>query len=224
MIVDPYKVLGLDSDASADDIKKAYRQMARRYHPDLHPDDPNIHEKMNEINEAYDMLTNPSKYGFKPVQKPMQEPEEDEEDEQEDENAEVLRDYRFTTQQSLSYPTPQPDDSIEYLQAIVAINSEKPQEAIDILTNVTSDGRNARWHYLNAMANRALGNQIQAIDHMQKATQMEPQNQMYLRLLWKFQGAVQTNEKSAKGIPFSLLIPAAAVLGYFLGKLFLGSN
>ena len=62
MIENPYKVLGLEDGASADDIKKAYRLMAKKYHPDLNPDDPDIHEKMNEVNEAYDMLTNPSKY------------------------------------------------------------------------------------------------------------------------------------------------------------------
>ena len=61
MIEDPYKVLGLEEDASADEIKKAYRHMAKINHPDLHPDDPNAVQKMNEINEAYDMLTNPEK-------------------------------------------------------------------------------------------------------------------------------------------------------------------
>lgn len=62
MTRDPYEVLGVSRDASKDEIKKAYRRMAKKYHPDLHPDDPNATEKMNEINEAYDMLTNPEKY------------------------------------------------------------------------------------------------------------------------------------------------------------------
>ena len=62
MVNDPYKVLGVSKDASPDEIKKAYRKMARKYHPDMHPDDPDANRKMNEINEAYDMLTNPEKY------------------------------------------------------------------------------------------------------------------------------------------------------------------
>ena len=62
MIDDPYKVLGISKDATKDEIKRAYRQKAKQYHPDLHPDDPNATEKMNEINEAYDMLNNPEKY------------------------------------------------------------------------------------------------------------------------------------------------------------------
>ena len=62
MIDDPYKVLGVSRGASEDEIKKAYRKMAKLYHPDLHPDDPDANKKMNDINTAYDMLMNPDKY------------------------------------------------------------------------------------------------------------------------------------------------------------------
>ena len=62
MVQDPYKVLGVSPDASQDEIKKAYRRKAKENHPDLHPDDPNATQKMNEINEAYDMCMNPDKY------------------------------------------------------------------------------------------------------------------------------------------------------------------
>ena len=60
MVDDPYRVLGVSRDATREEIKKAYRQKAKLYHPDLHPDDPKAAEKMNEINEAYDMLNNPA--------------------------------------------------------------------------------------------------------------------------------------------------------------------
>ena len=62
MVDDPYRVLGVSRDAAKEEIKKAYRKKAKEYHPDLHPDDPHAAEKMNEINEAYDMLNNPEKY------------------------------------------------------------------------------------------------------------------------------------------------------------------
>jgi molecular chaperone DnaJ len=62
MIDDPYKVLGISRDASKEEIKKAYRKKAKEYHPDLHPNDPEATKKMNEVNEAYDMLNNPEKY------------------------------------------------------------------------------------------------------------------------------------------------------------------
>lgn len=62
MVSDPYSVLGIGKDATPEEIKKAYRTQAKKYHPDLHPDDPVAAAKMNEVNEAYDMLTNPQKY------------------------------------------------------------------------------------------------------------------------------------------------------------------
>ena len=62
MIRNPYEVLGIREGASMEEIKRAYRQKAKAYHPDLHSDDPKANEKMQQINEAYDMLSNPDKY------------------------------------------------------------------------------------------------------------------------------------------------------------------
>lgn len=59
MMMDPYKILGVEPGASEEEIKKAHRRLAKKYHPDLHPDDPKAAEKMNEINAAYDILTKP---------------------------------------------------------------------------------------------------------------------------------------------------------------------
>lgn len=62
MAMDPYSVLGVSRDASPDEVKKAYRKKARENHPDLNPGDAGAAERMNEINEAYDRITNPDKY------------------------------------------------------------------------------------------------------------------------------------------------------------------
>ena len=58
---DYYEVLGLQKSASADDIKKAYRKKAKEYHPDLHPGDKDCEAKFKEVNEAYEVLSDPDK-------------------------------------------------------------------------------------------------------------------------------------------------------------------
>lgn len=59
--IDYYKILGVDKGASQDDIKKAFRKLARKYHPDLNPNDPSAKEKFQEINEANEVLSDPEK-------------------------------------------------------------------------------------------------------------------------------------------------------------------
>lgn len=56
---DYYKILGIDKKASEKDIKKAYRKLARKYHPDLNPDDKVAEQKFKELNEANEVLSNP---------------------------------------------------------------------------------------------------------------------------------------------------------------------
>ena len=59
--IDYYKVLELEKNATPDDIKKAYRKLARKHHPDLNPDDKGAHKKFQQINEANEVLSDPEK-------------------------------------------------------------------------------------------------------------------------------------------------------------------
>jgi len=58
---DLYTILGVPRSASADDIKKAYRKLARRYHPDVNPGDKSAEERFKQISHAYDVLSDPEK-------------------------------------------------------------------------------------------------------------------------------------------------------------------
>ena len=61
MIDDPYKVLGVSPDASDEEIKRAYRRLAKKYHPDLNPGDKVAAQKMQQVNAAYEQIKNPEK-------------------------------------------------------------------------------------------------------------------------------------------------------------------
>ena len=59
--VDYYKALGVDKNATEEEIKKAYRKLARKLHPDLNPNDKEAHKKFQQINEANEVLSDPEK-------------------------------------------------------------------------------------------------------------------------------------------------------------------
>ena len=217
MIENPYKVLGLEADASAEDIKKAYRMMAKKYHPDLHPDDPEIQEKMNEVNEAYDMLTNPSKYAARQAQEAAT--QEDNSD------YEVVAEKQPAVAAGAKIPRPVvlPEDSAEVQQVVELLNGNRFEEAIAILTKIPSAGRDARWYYLNGLANMMLGDNRKAIEFFHKAAQQDPQNDLYMRLFMQMQQVTQAAAKTSGGFPITPLIPIGLIAGYFLGKLFFGN-
>ena len=58
---DYYEILGINKSSSSEDIKKAYRKVAIKYHPDKNPDNKEAEEKFKEAAEAYEVLSNPEK-------------------------------------------------------------------------------------------------------------------------------------------------------------------
>ena len=164
MMDDPYKVLGLGPDASDEDVKRAYRRLAKKYHPDLNPGDEAAAKKMQEVNAAYEQIKNPDKtsqhsggYGGYSQYDPF---------------------GGFGGYQQRTYT----DSGDHYQQAASNyIRFGRYQEALNALNNATE--RNARWYYLSALANDGLGNQVTALEHIRRAVSMEPDNQEYLNLL-----------------------------------------
>ncbi len=59
--IDYYKVLGVNKNATQEDVKKAYRKLARKHHPDLNPNDKEAHKKFQQVNEANEVLSDPEK-------------------------------------------------------------------------------------------------------------------------------------------------------------------
>lgn len=172
MVNDPYKVLGVNPDASDDEIKRAYRKLAKKYHPDVNPGDAEAARKMQEVNAAYEQIKNPDKasssgysqggysggsyggYGYDP--------------------------FGGAWQRYRSYENQNTGDQYQH-SAYQYIRFGRYQEALNVLNNTAQ--RNARWYYLSALANHGLGNQVTALEHMKRAVSMEPDNYEYLQAL-----------------------------------------
>jgi DnaJ-class molecular chaperone len=60
-----YEVLEVDANVSPDDLKKAYRRLARQYHPDANPGDPTAEARFKEVSQAYEILSDPERRPFR---------------------------------------------------------------------------------------------------------------------------------------------------------------
>ena len=166
MIDDPYKVLGVSPDASDEDIKRAYRRLAKKYHPDLNPGDKEAARRMQEVNAAYEQIKNPEKFTGQQGGSYGQ--------------GGGYYDPFGGYYRQQTYGNGQTGD--QYQQAAYQyIRFGRYQEALNALGNASE--RNARWYYLSALANDGLGNQVTALEHIRRAVSMEPDNPEYLSAL-----------------------------------------
>lgn len=228
MIDDPYKVLGVEKGATQEEIKRAYRRKAKEFHPDLHPDDPNAAMKMNELNQAYDMLLNPEKHAQQQARQQAQRSYQNPYGSQQQSYGQQgssqgqggwysdFGGFGFGFDDffgggyggSVQPPQEMPGDSPVIRQVVRDINSRQYQAAVTRLQNIVSVSRDARWYYLSGVANRGAGNTILALEHMQRAVQLDPNNQTYHALLRQYRQAGQTYENNARGYDMRAMDPS----------------
>ena len=172
MSSNPYDVLGVSPNASDDEIKKAYRELSRKYHPDANANNPLAdlaEEKFKEIQEAYDTIMKERQngggyqYGY---------------------GSSGSQGGYGGRQSSGSWGGSQNyggSQNVEMQAVYNYINNRRFQEAINLLNRMPN--RTAEWYYLSGAANAGLGNNIVARDHAAQAVNMEPNNQRYCQLL-----------------------------------------
>ena len=183
MMSDPYKVLGVSPNASDDEIKKAYRTLAKKYHPDMNPGNKDAERKMNEINAAYDQIKNPQPEttgGFG-----------------------GFGGFGHYTNYGGAYGAHSgaSDEPTALRAAMNYIRTGHFGEALNALAGVPAGERNARWYYLSAIANYGLGNKIVAMEHAQTAVRLEPNNPEYLSLLDELQRGGSFYRTYSQGFP-----------------------
>ncbi len=167
---DPYTVLGVSRNASDEEVKKAYRELARKYHPDNYVNNPLAdlaQEKMKEINEAYDLITRERAGG-------------------------AAAQSQYTGQTSRSGNSTGP-----YNDARAAINSGDLNRAEMILGSITDRG--AEWNFLMGSLSYRRGWMDEAARYFQTAVNMDPSNPEYRQALNYLNNAAQQPYRSAGG-------------------------
>lgn len=189
MYQDPYKVLGVSPDASDEEIKKAYRDLTKKYHPDLNPNDPEAAKKMNEINAAYDQIKNGTaqqtagqgygaygNYGGYGGQG----------------SGYANQSYGWSSWGGpwgdwSDFAGARQTERSEYTAAKNYIRNGMYKEAVNALSGVPVSERDGKWYYLHAGANMYMGNKIAALESAKRAFEIEPGNEEYRRLLEQLQ-------------------------------------
>lgn len=209
----PYEVLGVSENASEEEIKKAYRALSRKYHPDANVNNPNkdqAEEKFKEIQQAYQQIMyekehGPGSYGNRGGSSAG--------------GAYGNAGSGYGGYGGFGgfggfggyggYQNSGTSGSSRYggdpkLQAAENyIRNHHYAEALHVLSEIST--RNARWYYLSAMANSGQGNNVLAREHAQRAVSMEPDNMMYRQLLSQMEngGSWYQNMGDMYGSPMS---------------------
>lgn len=150
MVNNPYEVLGVPRNASNDEIKKAYRQLCKKYHPDSYVDNPLAdlaEEKFKEVQAAYEQIMKEREGGG----------------------------YSYSASGQTQGSS---QETAELQAARNFINNRRFHEALNVLSNIGN--RNAMWYYYSAIANMGIGNNLVAVDHAKQAAAMEPNNMEYV--------------------------------------------
>ncbi len=179
-MADPYEILGVSRDASDEEIKRAYRKLAKKYHPDANPGDEFAAKKMQEINDAYDRIKNPEK--FRSQSNPDYNPYG---------GYNPFGSYGGYYQQTNSeYADPMLRSAYQY------VLYRRYREALNVLNTFTGT-RTAQWYYLSALSHYGLGSQVTALEHMRQAVAMDPDNQEYLTALNRMEHGGDTYRRQA---------------------------
>lgn len=185
----PYEVLGVSYNASDEEIKKAYRTLSRKYHPDANVNNPNkaqAEERFKEVQQAYDDIMRDRQRGSGT-------------------GAYQNANQGGYQEQNGSGYTYESDPQLQRVLQMIQLH--RYLEAISILNQMPQ--RNGRWYYYSAVANAGIGNGLTALQHIRMAVQLEPSNEEYRRVLEQMEGPSSWYQDMGKGYSVTNITPLA---------------
>lgn len=181
---DPYQILGVTRDASDREIKKAYRDLSRKYHPDSYAGKSEAEagaaaEKFKQVQEAYNRIV----------------------DERSGKTTGSYGDFGgfggFGANQGRQNYS---EDEQHMMAAMNYIRARRYNEALNVLNGIFN--HNAAWYYYSSIANMGLGNNNVALEHAKQAADMEPGNMQYRQYYQQLQNGGGFYGGSPFGSPF----------------------
>lgn len=227
---DPYKIFGISSSATEEEVAKAYRKLAKKYHPDLNPGDKAAEQKMREINRAYEQIKT-QKNGGTSYERPdgSYGPQQQNQPGRgytyrgddpfggfgfggfEDIFGDIFGNAWQQQQRGGQAGSPAMRQAGAYIQA------GQYQNALRMLAQISV--HNAEWHYLSALANAGGGNRVTALNHAKEAAQMEPDNREYQALLAQFQQGSFTYRQAGQTQGFDMQKMGRGLLQMLLAQI-----
>ena len=193
--MDPYKVLGVAYDATEDEIKKAYRALSRKYHPDANVGKPNqkeLEEKFKEVQQAYSMIMdqrqgkNQAQQGYGYGAQGQGQSGQGFGGQGDPFGGFGFGGFGFGGFGAYAGSQAESKDE-QYLRAALNyIQNGYYREGLNVLEQV--EDRRGSWYYYSAIANYKVGNNAIALDHAKTACAFEPDNPYYRSLLNQLQG------------------------------------
>lgn len=212
-MTDPYQILGIDRNATDEEVKKAYRAMSRKYHPDANINNPRKDEaeaKFKEVQQAYQKIMDEREHGGgnyyngNPYENYG--------------NGNPFGGYGSPFGSYGGYGSSgsyggygnagssggyrSDSESDPYLRAAANyIQSGHYQEALHVLDGIRD--RSALWYFYSASANSGIGNNVTALEHAKEAVRLEPNNMQYQMMLQHLQngGSWYQQKQNMYGYP-----------------------
>ncbi len=186
---DPYAVLGLNRNATDEEIKKAYRSLSRKYHPDANINNPRkeqAEEKFKEIQQAYQQIMQEKEHGSAGEYGQGSSGGQGGPTGSYWDFGDFFGGFgSFGGSQGQNRAGGGSEQSTHQQAALNYIRSGHYREALNVLNGM--EDRDARWHYLFAIANSGIGNNVAAMEAAHQAVAMEPGNQEYRQLYAQLQ-------------------------------------